>query len=59
MLLTSDEHCIGRLVKDTCFQILSPTVSAYHCKIYKKMIATGNGDMENPSNVCIFLKDSR
>lgn len=57
MLLTSDEHCIGRLVEDTRFQIASPAVSAYHCKIYRKRAFSE--DVENPSNFCgsVFLKD--
>ncbi|KAL2477940.1 SMAD/FHA domain-containing protein [Forsythia ovata] len=58
MLLTSDEHCIGRLVDDSRFQIVSPAVSAHHCKIYRKRAATD--DMKHPSNNCtsVFLKDS-
>ncbi|CAI9765199.1 unnamed protein product [Fraxinus pennsylvanica] len=59
MLLTSDEHCIGRLVDDSRFPIISPAVSARHCKIYRKRVAAE--DKKYPSNDCtsIFLKDSR
>lgn len=59
MLLTSEEHCIGRLVDDTRFQILSPAVSAQHCKIYRKKVVSE--DMEHSANSCtaVFLKDSR
>ncbi|PSS21599.1 Myosin-2 heavy chain like [Actinidia chinensis var. chinensis] len=58
MLLTSDEHCIGRLVDDTRFQIDSSAVSANHCKIYWKKVATE--DAEHPSTSCmtVFLKDT-
>ncbi|XP_057499038.1 LOW QUALITY PROTEIN: protein CROWDED NUCLEI 3-like [Actinidia eriantha] len=58
MLLTSDEHCIGRLVDDTRFQIDASTVSANHCKIYRKKVATE--DAEHPSTSCttVYLKDT-
>ncbi|GFY94264.1 FASCICLIN-like arabinogalactan-protein 10 [Actinidia rufa] len=59
MLLTSsDEHCIGRLVDDARFQIDSSAVSANHCKIYWKKVATE--DAEHPSTSCmtVFLKDT-
>ncbi|XP_049408214.1 uncharacterized protein LOC125871616 isoform X2 [Solanum stenotomum] len=58
MLLTSGEHCIGRMVDNTRFQILSPAVSAHHCKIYRKKVVSE--DVENPTNCCtaVFLKDS-
>ncbi|KAL3381204.1 hypothetical protein AABB24_001372 [Solanum stoloniferum] len=58
MLLTSEEHCIGRMVDNTRFQILSPAVSAHHCKIYRKKVVSE--DVENPTNCCtaVFLKDS-
>ncbi|KAL1548700.1 golgin subfamily B member 1-like isoform X2 [Salvia divinorum] len=57
MLLTSNEHCIGRLVDDARFQIITPAVSANHCKIYRKKIAAG--DTEQQSASCsVFLKDS-
>ena len=59
MLLTSDEHCIGRLVDDTRFQIDASAVSANHCKIYRKKVATE--DAEHPSTSCttVYLKDTR
>ncbi|KAH6779791.1 hypothetical protein C2S52_011028 [Perilla frutescens var. hirtella] len=57
MLLTSDEHCIGRLVDDARFQIIAPAVSANHCKIYRKMIATDDTEQQ-PENCSVFLKDS-
>lgn len=60
MLLTSDEHCIGRLVDDVRFQIESNAVSGSHCKIYRKRAATE--EVEPPSLLCMpvfFLKDTR
>ncbi|XP_055817421.1 uncharacterized protein LOC129886663 isoform X2 [Solanum dulcamara] len=58
MLLTSEEHCLGRMVDNTRFQILSPAVSAHHCKIYRKKVVSE--DVEHPTNCCtaVFLKDS-
>lgn len=58
MLLTSNEHCIGRLVDDAHFQIISPAVSASHCKIYQKKIATGVTEQQL-ANCSAFVKDSR
>ncbi|XP_047976283.1 uncharacterized protein LOC125218613 isoform X2 [Salvia hispanica] len=57
MLLTSNEHCIGRLVDDAHFQIISPAVSASHCKIYQKKIATGVTEQQL-ANCSAFVKDS-
>ncbi|PIN23781.1 Non-specific serine/threonine protein kinase [Handroanthus impetiginosus] len=58
MLLTSDEHCIGRLVDDARFQIIAPAVSAHHCKVYRRKVSTE--DSEHPSESCfsVFLKDT-
>ena len=56
ILLTSDEHCIGRLV-DMRFQIESNAVSANHCRIYRKRGAAE--DAENPSTFSTFLQDTR
>ncbi|XWS77176.1 hypothetical protein CRYUN_Cryun01aG0239100 [Craigia yunnanensis] len=57
MLLTADEHCIGRLVDDTSFRIESNSVSAKHCKIYRKRDT--NEDTQQSSNcyASVFLKD--
>ncbi|XP_072090628.1 uncharacterized protein [Arachis hypogaea] len=35
ILLTANEHCIGRLVDDVRFQIDSNNISANHCTIYR------------------------
>lgn len=52
MLLTADEHCIGRFVDDTRFQIESTAISANHCKIYRRRL---NADELEYS---VFLKDT-
>lgn len=54
MLLTADEHSIGRTVEDTRFQIESSTVSACHCRIFRKRVAAE--DMEH--SMSVFLKDT-
>ncbi|KAK8570463.1 hypothetical protein V6N13_003141 [Hibiscus sabdariffa] len=58
MLLTADENCIGRLVEDLSFRIESNSVSAKHCRIYRKRVA--NEDTEQLSNCSssVFLKDT-
>ncbi|KAG8653644.1 hypothetical protein MANES_05G044000v8 [Manihot esculenta] len=58
MLLTGDEHCIGRLVEDMRFQIESTAVSGKHCKIYRKNLTVEG--LEHPSNrhASVFLKDT-
>ncbi|XP_019431488.1 PREDICTED: myosin-11-like isoform X3 [Lupinus angustifolius] len=54
ILLTADEHCIGRLVDDVRFQIDSNSVSANHCRIYRMKVTKEN--MED--TMAIFLKDT-
>ncbi|KAK4847729.1 hypothetical protein QYF36_005152 [Acer negundo] len=58
MILTMDEHCIGRLVEDTRFRIESNAVSASHCKIYRKRIDTGDVDHSSNCFTSVFLKDT-
>ena len=58
MLLTADEHCIGRLVEDTRFQIESNAVSANHCKIYRRKLALASATADD-SDYSGFLKDTR
>ncbi|XP_030929832.1 myosin-6 isoform X1 [Quercus lobata] len=57
MLLTADEHCIGRLVEDTRFQIESNAVSANHCKIYRRKLALSSATADD-SDYSVFLKDT-
>ncbi|KAB2056217.1 hypothetical protein ES319_A11G088900v1 [Gossypium barbadense] len=58
MLLTADEHCIGRSVKEINFRIDSNSVSAVHCKIYRKRVT--NEDTQHAPNcyTSVFLKDT-
>ncbi|KAJ7962234.1 SMAD/FHA domain-containing protein, putative isoform 1 [Quillaja saponaria] len=58
MLLTEDEHCIGRLVEDPRFQIESNAISANHCRIYRTRVATENMESVSNSNTLVFLKDT-
>ncbi|KAK9058960.1 hypothetical protein SSX86_021578 [Deinandra increscens subsp. villosa] len=59
MLLTSDDHLIGRTVADTRFQILSNQISQQHCKIYRKKVPTEDA-AQGQSRVCNcgFLRDT-
>ena len=60
MILTADEHCIGRLVDDTRFQIDSNAVSAKHCKIYRKKVTNEDDKQTSGCNKTgVFLKDTR
>ncbi|XP_054784057.1 uncharacterized protein LOC129291003 isoform X2 [Prosopis cineraria] len=54
ILLTANEHCIGRLVEDVRFQIDSTAVSAKHCLIYRT--ESTNEKMESMTS--IWLKDT-
>ncbi|KAK4267752.1 hypothetical protein QN277_024492 [Acacia crassicarpa] len=54
MLLTANEHFIGRVVEDVRFQIDSPLVSAKHCIIYR----TEGTDEKMESTASIWLKDT-
>lgn len=57
MLLTSDEHRLGRSVGESRFQMESTAVSGKHCKIYRKKIAIGDaGNATFCSSV--LLKDT-
>lgn len=59
MLLTSDEHLIGRIVADKRFEILSNQISSRHCKIYRKKVATEDAEGQSKLLNCGFLKDTR
>nr|GEV14842.1 myosin-11 isoform X2 [Tanacetum cinerariifolium] len=58
MLLTADEHVIGRGVADTRFQILSNQISQRHCKIYRKKVATEDEEGQSRLFNCGFLRDT-
>ncbi|KAK7349615.1 hypothetical protein VNO77_07109 [Canavalia gladiata] len=55
MLLTGNEHCIGRLVENGHFQIESNSVSANHCRIYRMKVTSENMERDATS---ILLKDT-
>lgn len=59
MILTSDEHYIGRVVEDSRFQIESYSVSAKHCVIFRKKVASEDGKESSNYNTSVFLKDTR
>lgn len=56
ILLTADEHRIGRSVEDSRFQIESNAVSGNHCRIFRKRV-----DDEDVDNGCtpVLVKDTR
>ncbi|RZC73175.1 hypothetical protein C5167_048655 [Papaver somniferum] len=56
ILLTEDEHRIGRVVEDVRFRIESNAVSACHCKIYRRK--NSNEDVEESCSSSVFLKDT-
>nr|KJB41132.1 hypothetical protein B456_007G092200 [Gossypium raimondii] len=58
MLLTADEHCIGRSVKETSFRIDSNSVSAVHCKIYRKRVTNEDTQQSPNCYTSVFLKDT-
>ncbi|KAK8654563.1 hypothetical protein V6N13_128524 [Hibiscus sabdariffa] len=58
MLLTADENCIGRLVEDLSFRIESNSVSAKHCRIYRKRVANEVTEQLSNCSSSVFLKDT-
>ncbi|XP_021279972.1 myosin-9 isoform X2 [Herrania umbratica] len=58
MLFTADEHSIGRLVEDVSFRIESNSVSADHCKIYRKRVTNEDTEQSSNSYLSVFLKDT-
>ncbi|XP_011034583.1 PREDICTED: trichohyalin isoform X2 [Populus euphratica] len=52
IVLTGEEHCIGRLVEDMRFQVEANAVSGNHCKIFRK------NAVAELSDVTVFLKDT-
>ncbi|KAL5571986.1 hypothetical protein UlMin_021583 [Ulmus minor] len=57
MILTADEHCIGRLADDVRFQVESNAVSGNHCKIYRKKVTCEDGK-QTSNSTAVFLKDT-
>ncbi|KAF5175442.1 SMAD/FHA domain-containing protein [Thalictrum thalictroides] len=58
ILLSGDEHCIGRLVEDKRFRIESTAVSGKHCKIYKKKSASQEVEQSPSFSTSIYLMDT-
>ncbi|KAI4318716.1 hypothetical protein MLD38_032389 [Melastoma candidum] len=58
LLLTKDEHTIGRVVADMRFRIDSATVSGNHCKIYRKRTATETADEASEGHSAVFIRDN-
>ncbi|XP_024010875.1 uncharacterized protein LOC18015717 isoform X2 [Eutrema salsugineum] len=54
ILLTSDEHCLGRLPCHASYQIESTAISGNHCNIYRKKITCGDG----ADDVSVFVEDT-
>ncbi|KAL0916436.1 hypothetical protein M5K25_013947 [Dendrobium thyrsiflorum] len=57
MLLTEDEHCIGRCVEDR-FQINSISISANHCKIYRERETHTDGKADSSTPLAVYLRDT-
>lgn len=59
ILLNGDEHCLGRCVEDTRFQISVIAISANHCKIFRDRVAAADAKLDPTALVPVFLKDTR
>ncbi|CAA7410853.1 unnamed protein product [Spirodela intermedia] len=57
IILTGDQHCIGRLVDDHSFRISDIAISGSHCRIFRGNV-TVNEDEVVDSPVPAFLKDT-
>ncbi|KAH0459296.1 hypothetical protein IEQ34_012110 [Dendrobium chrysotoxum] len=57
MLLTEDEHSIGRCVEDR-FQINSISISANHCKIYRERGTHTEGKADSSTPFAVYLRDT-
>uniref|UniRef100_A0A0E0GG68 FHA domain-containing protein n=1 Tax=Oryza nivara TaxID=4536 RepID=A0A0E0GG68_ORYNI len=55
ILLSADEHYIGRAVQESSFKISSLQISGKHCKIYRDTVL---GELNRNEPVPVFLKDS-
>ncbi|KAG7570569.1 Forkhead-associated (FHA) domain [Arabidopsis thaliana x Arabidopsis arenosa] len=58
ILLTSDEHCLGRLPCHASYQIESNAISGNHCKVYRKQVTGGDGDNTSSCDVSVFVVDT-
>ncbi|MBA0592379.1 uncharacterized protein LOC105763806 isoform X2 [Gossypium raimondii] len=57
MILSADEHWIGRLVEDMSFRIESRWVSTKHCRIYRKRVSNEGAEQSLNCDVSVYLKD--
>ncbi|KAJ0968782.1 hypothetical protein J5N97_021659 [Dioscorea zingiberensis] len=58
IILTADEHSLGRCVEDPRFQIGEITVSGNHCKIFRERSMVED-DKQDPSiSMSVFIKDT-
>uniref|UniRef100_A0A453J0Y4 FHA domain-containing protein n=1 Tax=Aegilops tauschii subsp. strangulata TaxID=200361 RepID=A0A453J0Y4_AEGTS len=55
ILLSADEHILGRTVENPRFRISAVSVSGNHCKIYKDTVI---GELQRDEPVPVYLKDS-
>ncbi|KAF0911076.1 hypothetical protein E2562_005459 [Oryza meyeriana var. granulata] len=55
ILLSADEHYLGRIVKESSFRISCLSVSGRHCKIYRDTVL---GELNRNEPVPVFLKDT-
>ncbi|KAJ4892377.1 SMAD/FHA domain-containing protein [Raphanus sativus] len=54
ILLTSDEHCFGRLPCHGSCQVESAAISGNHCKMHRKQLTSSDG---SSSDASVFLED--
>ncbi|KAH1073633.1 hypothetical protein J1N35_025961 [Gossypium stocksii] len=57
MLLSVDEHWIGRLLEDMSFRIESRLVSTKHCRIYRKRVSNDGAEQSLNCDVSVYLTD--
>lgn len=55
ILLSADEHYLGRIIKDPRFKISALSISGRHCKIYRDTVL---GELNRNEPVPVFLKDT-
>ncbi|XP_042462298.1 uncharacterized protein LOC122045929 isoform X2 [Zingiber officinale] len=58
ILLSGDEHSLGRCVEDPRYQISTMAVSGSHCKIFRDKVAVGDAEVDPNTSVPVFLKDT-
>uniref|UniRef100_A0A0D9VP07 FHA domain-containing protein n=1 Tax=Leersia perrieri TaxID=77586 RepID=A0A0D9VP07_9ORYZ len=55
ILLSADEHFLGRAVQEPSFRISSQQISGKHCKIYRDTVL---GELNRNEPVPVYLKDT-